>query len=395
MSAPSPIVDLPAPGPIASAHSAAVVDHIISAIDAGGGSISFANYMESVLYAPGLGYYSAGATKLGSAGDFITAPEISSLFGRTLARQCCEILQTLGGGVILELGAGSGRLAVDLLVELERLRCLPERYLILEVSADLRQRQQRLLAEHIPQLLPRIEWLDALPTEPLSGIVVANEVLDALPVECLLLGEGGLFELAVTHNDKTLCWQHRQPAAALQDAFSSLLAGLPSQPLLPYRTEVNPGLSAWLQTVADVLAHGVMLFIDYGYPRAEYYHPQRTSGTLVCHYRHRMHDDPFLYPGLQDISASVDFTRVAETAVAAGLDVAGFTSQAHFLLGCGLETLLTEVDSNSRDYLRLTSEVKKLTLPSEMGERFKVMALTRDYTGALRGFEQFDFRHRL
>ncbi len=387
---------LPEPDAAALSHSERVRAHIVNEIDHAGGVISFADYMNQVLYAPGLGYYSAGATKFGAAGDFVTAPEISSLFGRCLAQQCQEILSYLKGGDILELGAGSGKLAVDLLRELEHRGCLPGRYLILEVSADLRDRQQSLFREQLPHLWDRVEWLQQLPAEPLNGVLIANEVLDALPVQCLLLDSEDIHELMVGHENGVLQWQRQVAAPELKSTITQLLAELPVQPSLPYRTEINTGLGDWLTAVTAVISRGVMLLIDYGYPRVEYYHPQRDSGTLICHYRHRAHEDPFVYPGLQDISASVDFTRVAESALACGMEVAGFSNQAHFLLGCGLDTLLAEAAAgNEHGYLQLAHETKRLTLPAEMGERFKVMALSRYYHGQLTALQRADFRHRL
>lgn len=391
-----PLQQLPEPDAEALDHCRLLTDHIRQVIDTSGGVIDFARYMELALYAPGLGYYSAGAAKLGASGDFITAPEISALFGRCLARQCYDILGAMGSGDILELGAGSGRLAVDLLEELERLNLLPGRYLILELSADLRARQQQLINDRIPHLCDRVEWLDRLPEQPIRGVVIANEVLDALPVHCIQLDENGMHEMVVAVDGDGFTWQQRPLNDRLEQAFRGLLAELPGPLPGAYRTEINTGLHDWFAAIAGTLATGVMLFIDYGYPRAEYYHPQRDSGTLICHYRHRAHEDPFLYPGLQDISASVDFTRLAEAAVDCGLDVAGFTTQAHFLLGCGLDTLLAEAASgDEKQYAALSREVKLLTLPSEMGERFKVMALARDFDGRLAGMRQADFRHRL
>lgn len=371
-------------------------DHIRQAIHDNGGTIDFARYMELALYAPGLGYYSAGATKLGPAGDFITAPEISSLFGRCLARQCREILTTLGSGDVLELGAGSGKLAVDVLSELENLGCLPGNYFILEVSADLRARQYERIAQQVPHLLDRVVWLSTLPDTPIEGVVIANEVLDALPVHRVHMDAEGLAELMVGSDGESFAWRRRPLSGVLREAFDALIAELPVSLPHPYTTEINIGVHDWLAAVAECLNKGVMLFIDYGYPRAEYYHPQRDSGTLICHYRHRAHDDPFVYPGLQDISASVDFTRLAEAALACDLEVNGFTSQAHFLLGCGLDVLLAETAAvDDKHYLALSREVKQLTLPSEMGERFKVMGLSRDYPEALIALQRADFRHRL
>lgn len=388
---------LPEPEAEAQGHSRRLCQYIMKTIRDSGGFIDFARYMEQVLYAPGLGYYSAGAAKLGPAGDFITAPEISSLYGRCLAHQCREILVAVGNtGEILELGAGSGKLAVDILSELERLDSLPQRYLILEVSADLRARQHETIERHLPHLLDRVVWLERLPPEPVDGVVIANEVLDALPVHCVRLDADGLDELVVAADGEQFSWQRRPLHGDALHAFKAVLAELPESLPRPYVTEINTGLKDWLAAVAGVLHQGVMLFVDYGYPRAEYYHPQRSSGTLICHYRHRAHDNPFLYPGLQDISASVDFTLLAEAALDCGLQVAGFTSQAHFLLGCGLDALLAEASTgDQKEYMALSREVKQLTLPSEMGERFKVMALTRNYSLPLTALQYADFRHRL
>lgn len=392
-----PLQQLPEPDAGALAHSQRLVDHIRHVIDTCDGEIDFARYMDLALYAPGLGYYSAGAAKLGESGDFITAPELSPLFGRSLGRQCYDILEQSGSaGDILELGAGSGKLAVNLLAELEQLDRLPQRYLILELSADLRERQQQLLQDRMPHLMDRVTWLDQLPPSPINGIVIANEVLDALPVHCVRLDDDGMDELVVVNEGDGFNWQRRSLSGQLERAFRQVLDDL-NEPLpTPYRTEINLGLHDWLRAISSTLNQGVMLFIDYGYPRSEYYHPQRDTGTLICHYRHRAHDNPFLYPGLQDISASVDFTQLAEAAQQCDLDVSGFTTQAHFLFGCGLEDLLNETAAEDEQrYLALAREVKLLTLPSEMGERFKVMALTRGYDGRLRGMQHADFRHRL
>ncbi len=390
----SPLDYLPEPDAVALAHSRRVSAHVHDRIAAAGGTIDFASFMEQVLYAPGLGYYSAGARKLGADGDFITAPEISPLFGHCLARQCREILTTLDGGDILELGAGSGALACDLLAELDRLQQLPRRYLILEVSADLRERQQRLIAERIPALKDRVCWLEQLPQEPISGIVLGNEVVDALPVHCLVFDNDRIQALHVASSDDGFEWRRAEGSEELQSVFGDIRERL-SMPLpQPYHTEVNLRVDAWLASLAATLERGVMLLIDYGYPRDEYYHPQRDGGTLICHYRHRAHTDPFLYPGLQDISASVDFTGLAEAGHAAGLEIAGFTTQAHFLIGCGLDSVMTAF-AGDHDYLTLSSQAKRLTLPSEMGERFKVMALTRGYEAPLAAMHANDQRHRL
>lgn len=386
---------LPDPGEEALAVSTALGQRIQDEIEANAGAISFACFMELALYEPGLGYYSAGQNKFGEQGDFVTAPEISSLFSICLARQCAEVLEAMQAPQILELGAGQGTMACDILLELARRDCLPERYMILETSADLRQRQYALLSHKIPEHLSRVTWLDALPGA-FPGIILANEVLDALPVERFIVREEKIAELCVTRKDDGFDWLECDAATELEDRVREIQRHSVDAFPAGYRSEINRMLPAWLKSLADCLERGMLLFIDYGYSRHEYYHEQRVDGTLVCHYRHRAHADPFLYPGLQDISASVEFTAVAEAAVKAGLSVQGYTTQAFFLLACGIEQLMHESASDSgQARMELARQVKLLTLPAEMGERFKVMALTRDLTRPLSGFSVVDHRHRL
>lgn len=386
-------LDLPVPDADALAHSRALTDVIRGEIGNNGGHIPFRRFMELALYAPGQGYYSAGSRKIGADGDFITAPEISSLFSRCLARQCAGVLGTLDGGVILEPGAGSGVMAADMLCELQRLDALPAAYWILEPSAELCQRQQQTLAARVPEFLDRVRWLESLPAEPFAGVIVANEVLDAFPVTRLRLSGGVIQELHVAWEEGRFAWR----ALPAEPALADYARGVLDVDALPdgYTTEVNRGLAPFIASLSDVLRRGVILLLDYGYTRAEYYHPQRGDGSLLCHYRQRAHADPFLYPGLQDITASVDFTAVAEVGEAAGLSLCGFTSQALFLLGCGLEQVMQQADGDQRDLLRRAAEVKLLTLPAEMGERFKAMALCRDVAAPLSGFALNDQRHRL
>ena len=394
-----PLPELPDGWPQPDAHAAQLsrklVTVICDAIAEAGGWISFAEYMERVLYTPGLGYYSAGARKFGPGGDFVTAPEVSGLFSRCVARSCASVLEGLGAPVVMELGAGSGIMAADMLAEFERLGGLPEQYLILERSADLRQRQHATLAEKVPQLLPRVHWLDSLPEQGFEGVIVGNEVLDALPVERFSVTDGKIERLGV------ICRDGRPvagPAAGIDERMVAALAELPRHVSTAalYTSELTPDLSAWLASLARLLKKGMMLWIDYGYPRAEYYHPQRNDGTLLCYYRHRAHDDPFLAPGLQDVTAHVDFTALAEAADAAGLAVSGFNAQAAFLLDAGLaEVLSSAVSGDNVADLRLSSEVKTLTLPGEMGERVKCMALGRGITGVPVGFRSQDLRGRL
>ncbi len=389
--------ELPPPDPDAAVHSARLQDLIRAEIAAAGGSISFAHYMELALYAPGLGYYSAGARKFGAGGDFVTAPEISPLFGRCMARQCQQVLQHLSEGDILEIGAGTGALAADLLGELEALGRLPGRYLILEVSADLRERQRMLLRERLPaHLLPRVHWLDRLPGAGFQGVIVGNEVLDAVPIRRFRWTGQGVRELRVGWQDGRFVWREEPAEPPLAAAVASIRGEVGEGWPEDYASEINLGLAPWIWELGARLARGLILLIDYGYPRREYYHPQRATGTLMCHYRHRAHPDPLILTGLQDITAFVDFTAVAEAGVAAGLDVMGYTTQAHFLLGCGLDALLASSDlEDSRSHLELTRQAKVLMLPGEMGERFKAIALARGIEVPLVGFALQDHRHRL
>ena len=380
---------LPAPGAEAAQHSASLTEFIRRDITAQGGWIPFARYMELALYARGLGYYTAGAHKFGEAGDFITAPELSPLFGRTLARQVAEIMAQSATN-ILELGAGSGKLAVDMLAELEQLGSPPDSYAILEVSADLRARQQELISERLPHLLDRVHWLDELP-EKFSGAIVANEVLDALPAHLVHWRDSAISERGVGAGGHGFIWQER----AIGDAR---LLHAAQQIKVPddYVSEVCLAARGLVNSLAQRLEQGAMLFIDYGFGAREYYHPQRSSGTLMCHYRHHAHDDPFFLPGLQDITAHVNFTDIAECGIDAGLELAGYTSQAFFLINCGITGLLQNTPpENIRDYLPLSAQLQKLTSPAEMGELFKVIALGKKMTNPLCGFARGDLTRSL
>lgn len=383
---------LPQPTPEAQAHSDRLRDLIRQDIAAQGGWIPFSRFMELALYAPGVGYYSAGARKFGAAGDFVTAPELSPLFGRTLARQVADIMAQ-SAPQVLELGAGSGKLAVDMLEELERLDCLPERYAILEVSADLRDRQRALVQQRLPHLASRVHWLDTLP-EHISGALVANEVLDALPVHLVHWTHDRIMERGVASEGENFVWQERLPETpALLQAAQQARPELVEAVSVPddYLSEISlasPGLAG---SLSERLQQGVLLFIDYGFGAREYYHPQRSQGTLMCHYRHHAHDDPFFLPGLQDITAHVDFTAVAERAIDSGAHLLGYTSQAHFLINCGITELLSATSpENLRDYLPLSAQLQKLTSPAEMGELFKVIALGKGLDVPLRGFAAGD-----
>jgi len=381
---------LPEPGPEARAHSAALIARIVHEMRGAGGRIAFARYMELALFAPGLGYYSAGSQKFGAMGDFVTAPEISPLFSRCLARQTAEVLENLAGGEVLEVGAGSGVMAADLLAELENLGTLPERYLLLELSADLRRRQRDTLQRKVPHLLQRVQWLDTLPVDGLRGVVLANELLDALPVHLFRIEADGPRERCVAWNGERFQWTSaaiEEPRLAAR--IEAIAGGLPEG----YLSEVCLSAEGWIASIANTLRAGVALLVDYGFPRHEYYHPQRDRGTLMCHYRHRAHDDPFVYPGLQDITAHVDFTAVAESAVEAGLEVLGYNTQGLFLLANGIAEMARADDEHEQ--MRLAQQVRTLTLPGDMGELFKVMALGKDYHAPLRGFRLQDLRGKL
>jgi SAM-dependent MidA family methyltransferase len=381
---------LPAPSDDARAHGERVAAHIARRISDAGGWISFADYMDAALYAPGLGYYVAGSRKFGSDGDFVTAPEMSALFGRALAAQVAEIITQIPGDVV-ELGPGTGRLTVDILGVLAARDALPKRYLLLEVSPDLRDRQRLLLQQKLPALLTRVEWIDELPRR-WRGAIVANEVLDAVPPHLVVRADGTWFERGVGLESETLALVDRPlPEGELRKAAGGRF---PTQG--DYASEINPASQALVASIAQRCDAGVLLLLDYGFPAAEYYHPQRSTGTLMAHYRHRVLADPLFLPGLTDLTAHVDFTAIASAGVAAGMRVAGFTTQARFLVNCGLLDLLAQSgDPGSAAYLREANAVQKLLSPAEMGELFKVLALTRGIDAPLLGFRDGDQTHRL
>lgn len=359
------------------------------------GMMPFSRFMEMALYEPGLGYYSAGLHKLGESGDFITAPELGSLFAECFARQVAELAETLGDYDILEIGAGTGRLATGLLRGLHPAK-IPRRYMILERSADLRKVQRERITADIPELADRIEWLDGPPPAAWQGVLIANEVLDALAVERFRISEGGIEQLCVTPEVNRFTWSSRQAPAELRGSVEHLAATTGTRLRPGYRSEINLHLKDWLQAITCQMERGLALFIDYGYPRSEYYLPERSDGTMMCHYRHRAHDDVFFWPGLQDITAWVDFTALAEAADAAGLDVEGYASQAMFLLGCGLDQILARHSAPSEDDgLALSAQARELTLPGRMGEKFQVMGLGRGLVSPLQGFSLQDLRYRL
>ena len=380
---------LPTPTPDALAHSQRVEAHLQKLIQHAGGWISFAQYMEAALYAPGLGYYAAGATKLGAAGDFVTAPEMTPLFGRTLAHAMAPVLKETNGEV-LELGAGSGKLAVDVLGELERLDALPPRYGILEVSADLRARQQERLARDLPHLFDRVHWLNALPAH-FSGVMLGNEVLDALPVELVHWTDSEPMQRGVSLNGEAFDWQDRPIADPVLRARAEGLNLAPG-----YLSEINLAADGLIASLAQCLDHGLILMIDYGFGESEYYHPQRHMGTLRAHYRHHALDDPFYLPGLCDLTAHVDFSAVARAAEASGLSLAGYASQANFLINAGLTELLMQISpTDAAVYLPQANAVQRLVSPAEMGDLFKVIGLIQGNIAPLAGFSRGDRGHSL
>lgn len=352
------------------------------------GDMPFVDFMQLALYHPQWGYYSSGLQKFGPFGDFITAPELTPLFGYTLARQCQPILNGLLKPVLFEFGAGSGRLCVDVLTHLEQLNSLPDTYYILEVSGHLRQRQQERVKQDIPHLAAKVIWLDQWPKQSFNGIIIANEVLDAMPVHRFLQTQDELLESFISLNADGQLHETFKPSKDVR-LQSYLKQALPA--VYPYQSEANLFISDWIQQCRTMLQQGAMFLFDYGFPRHEYYHPDRNQGTLMCHYQHQMHTNPLLHIGEQDITAHVDFTHVAEAADAAGLQVAGFTNQAAFLLGNGLLSLLEDI-SDGDALIRANQAVKQLIQPSEMGELFKVMALTHQLDMDLAGFQWHDKR---
>ena len=393
---------LPIPSPQAQALSQQLSDLIQQKIKNAGGWISFADFMHMALYTPSLGYYSGGAQKFGMAGDFVTAPEISSLFAKTLALQAAQILAATHGN-ILELGAGTGKLVVDLLLELQQLNQLPEQYFILEVSDHLRQIQRETCQANLPaNLFEKIVWLDVLPptvtirqeVRGFKGLILANEVLDALPAHILQKTEDGFCERGVGF-EADFVW--RDAPLSVPNLAENLADCLP----VGYITEVNPAASALVRGLVETLESGVILMIDYGFGAAEYYHPQRNQGTLMCHYQHYAHDNPLINIGLQDITAHVDFTQIAQVTnlkslwQAHGIRLAGYVNQAQFLINCGILTILQQFSPQDSSYIKLAAAAQKLLSPAEMGELFKVIALSKDFEEDLIGFTEGDKAHKL
>lgn len=409
-----PLPLLPPPDEAALRHSRVLAELIHGQIAAADGWIPFEQYMRLALYTPGLGYYSGGAAKFGQEGDFVTAPELSPLFGQAVARQAAQVLEALEAGDILEFGAGTGKLALDLLLELEKLGSLPKQYFILEVSAELQQRQRYLLEKFAAHLLPRIAWLKHLPPR-FSGFILANEVIDAMPVHLVAWRGADLFERGVAWRNGKFTWCERwltkgkdkgakgkeELLEAAQELNPQIQSGNNDRgddggaseysDEYEYISEINLSARHFMHSLGNMLEKGVILLIDYGFGQSEYYHPQRNHGTLMCHYRHRVHDDPFYLPGLQDITSHVDFTAIARMADNSGLEFMGYTTQAHFLINCGITEILARTPpENMKDYLPLANQLQKLVSPAEMGELFKAIAFGRNISAPLAGFVRGD-----
>lgn len=386
---------LPQPDAVSAAHSKRCADYIRARISDAGGSISFAEFMHYALYAPGLGYYSAGSRKFGADGDFVTAPEISPLFGRVIAKQCAPLLRDGGGASLLEFGAGSGRLALDMLRALEALDALPAEYRILEVSADLRERQQHLLRAELPQFADRIVWLDRMPGAH-RGLVIANEVLDALPVERFMRRHDGVYQMRVIDEDGQFMFVDEPAPEVLVRTVQAIEGQIGARLPENYVSDVSLAAPAWLADVAQMLEHGLVLLFDYGMSRREYYAADRNEGWLRCHFRHRAHSDPLILPGIQDLTAWVDFTAIAEAAANEGLEVMGYASQSQFLLAGGIEGELQDfAEMPIESQLQTARQVKLLTLPGEMGENVKCICLARGDIARPGAFESADRTHTL
>jgi len=397
--------ELPVPDKDAALHSEKVRQCLFDKI-ADKGSISFTEFMQTVLYEPGLGYYSAGSTKLGAEGDFITAPEISPLFSQSIAQAILPALDAIDESSILEVGAGSGKMATNILQHLNHLDNLPEKYYILELSADLRLRQQQYIKSKAAELYERVEWLDSIP-ENLNAVVIANELLDAMPVVRFKKEKQGISTEHVIIEDGEFKFNYILNSDNNDSSYQRICQRL--QKIESENAELNPGFKSeinfnaedWLTSISEKLNSGVILLIDYGYPQHEYYHEQRNNGTLTCFYRHRHHDNPFIYPGLQDLTAHVDFTAIADCAIECGMNVLGYTTQSNFLFGAGIAQLAEEKavefieQDNIVEQIELTNKIKKLTMPYEMGEIIKVIAFSKNCTVSLDAFHFNDMRDHL
>jgi SAM-dependent MidA family methyltransferase len=386
---------LPKPDANSASHSERVAAFIRERIGEAGGDISFAEFMQHALYAPGLGYYAAGATKFGERGDFITAPEVSSVFGHVVARQCAEVLAQIAGGEILEYGAGTGKLAVDILTCLAELDALPSAYRILEVSADLCERQEQYIHQHLPDLADLVIWVRS-PPDPVRGVIVANEVLDALPVERFVRRDAGVQQQRVCVGHQGFGFLESEAPERLASDVEKIEQDIGEWLPDGYVSEVCTALPGWIAQLSGSLQEGVVLLFDYGVSRQEYYAKERSEGWLRCHFRHHAHNDPLILPGIQDLTAWVNFSSVAAAAAEVGFDVAGFSTQAQFLMAGGLDQEMQGFEALPlENQLELSRQIKTLTLPGEMGEHFKCMALRKGSSATLSAFDLADRTHTL
>ncbi len=388
-------LELPEPSEQEKKHSQKLCRLIQQRIVDAGGWIDFEQYMQLALYAPGLGYYSAGAQKFGEQGDFITSPEVSPLFAQALANPLASLLKKMPEAKLIEFGAGSGKLAADLLLALQDINQLPNEYLIIEVSTELQQRQRQMLQEKAPELLACVRWLSTLPPEPVNAIVVANEVIDAMPVQRFSIEDNQVALLGVENIEGELQLSYQPAPEALAEKILALSDNF-NNTKHAYYSEINCHINPWIKAISRCIKKGAIYLIDYGYPRCEYYSEDRHMGTFLGYYKHRSVDAPLWYPGLQDLTAFVDFTEVAESALDNGFDVDGFTSQGNFLLNAGLAQLVDNLEiKNEIQHLKIMQQMKTLSMPGEMGERFKVIGLSKGMDVNIPGFEMRDFRYRL
>lgn len=398
MKLPNPDLELPTPSHEEVQLSQQLCDVIIEKISHHGGKLSFTQFMEMALYTPSLGYYAAERPIFGAQGDFVTAPELTPIFSRCLANQVHDVLSKLdGGGDILEVGAGSGTMATDILLELEKLNGLPNRYIISEVSQTLQQRQHARIKTYAPHLLDRVSWIDALPAS-FIGVILGNEILDALPTHRVRFNHNKPHEeLFVSHENNQLMWVSGAPENdTLKDELNRIYREFGSSMPENYETEINLTSRKWVKKISKTLTQGVVLLIDYGFSEQEFYRPERSEGSLMCHYKHCAHSDPLTHVGLQDITAHVNFTDIAEVAFHNDMTISGFTTQTYFLLGCGLESFLNEIDINdTKQFIAETQPVKVLILPEEMGDLFKVIGLSKNVDHDLLGFRVKNLLERL
>ena len=384
---------LPTPDDASLRHSSVLVEKLTERIKQKKGWISFADYMQFVLYEPGLGYYSAGTQKLGKGGDFTTAPEISDLFGISIADYLITALDGLKSPSILEIGAGSGQLALNILSQLETEEFELEQYYILELSADLKERQQKLLSQ-LPGVAAQVTWLDSLPDNLITGAIIGNEVIDAIPFQRFKIAGNDIYELGVSSGSNQFYEQEQQASEALIESVRSIEQKLGYQLPDQYQSEVRLNYEDWFRSVSAALTQGIMIFIDYGFCRSEYYSPSRSDGTLVCHYQNIAHYEPLLFPGLQDISAWVDFSLVADNALDQSCKVFGYTSQMEFLLSSGILGRVDAEHPQDEEY-NINQSLKQLLLPSQMGEAFKCMLLSKNYNLGMDNLEAKDYRYML